>query len=176
MEEAEQAALHLAAWRALWPPLEAIYSSPLRRARETASVLAKVLDVQVEEIGDLADTDAGEWAGQELKQLAKRPEWATVMHHPSGFCFPGGEALVAMAARAVATARAIAAKHPGKVAVAVSHADPIKAVLADALGMHLDMFQRVMVAPASVSVVCYSPTGPRVLEANWTAPRKRATD
>lgn len=172
MEEAEQAGLHLAAWRSLWPPLETIYTSPLRRARETADILAKVLDLRVEEMAGLVDTDAGDWAGQNLKQLAKKPEWATVVHNPSGFCFPGGEALSAMAARATCAARTIASRHQGKVAVAVSHADPIKAVLADALGMHLDMFQRVMVAPASVSIVGYSPAGPRVLEANWTAPRK----
>lgn len=175
VEEAEQAARHLEAWRALWPPLEAIYTSPLRRARETASILAKVLELPVEEMGDLVDTDAGDWAGQDLKRLAKKPEWATVLHNPSSFCFPGGEPLAAMAARSVAAVRAIATKHQGKAAVAVSHADPIKAVLADALGMHLDMFQRVMVSPASVSVVSYSPAGPSVLEANWTVPKKRGT-
>ena len=171
IEEAEHAASHLAAWRSHWPPLERIYSSPLQRARETAAILAKVLDLPVEEMAELVDCDAGEWAGQDLKQLAKKPEWATVLHNPSSFCFPGGEPLAAMAARAVAAARALAARHQGQSVVAVSHADPIKAVLADALGMHLDMFQRVMVAPASVSVVAYSPAGPRVLEANWTSPK-----
>ena len=139
----------------------------MRRARETAGAIAKVLDLEVAEIGELADCDAGDWAGQELKQLAKKPEWATVVHHPSTFSFPGGEPLAAMAARVVGAARKLAGGHPGQTVVAVSHADPIKAVLADALGMHLDMFQRVMVSPASVSVISYSEAGSRVLEANW---------
>jgi probable phosphomutase (TIGR03848 family) len=165
--QADQAGHHIASWRKHWPPLHALYTSPMRRARETAGALAKVLDLEVEEVPDLADCNVGDWAGQELKQLAKKPEWATVVQHPSGFSFPGGEPLAAMAARVVAAARGLAGKHPGQTVIAVSHADPIKAVLADALGMHLDMFQRIMVAPASVSVISYSQAGARVLEANW---------
>ena len=168
--QAEQAALHIAAWRAQWPAIAALYSSPLRRTRETAGLLAKYLDREVVEVPELADCDAGDWAGQELKHLAKRPEWATVVHHPSDFCFPGGEALAGMASRVVGAAKRLAGAHPGATVVAVSHADPIKAVLADALGMHLDMFQRVLVSPASVSVISYSASGAQVLEANWTGP------
>jgi broad specificity phosphatase PhoE len=168
--QAEQAAHHIASWLAQWPAIAALYSSPLRRTRETAGILAKHLDRQVLEVPELADCDTGDWAGQELKQLAKKPEWATVVHHPSDFCFPGGETLAGMASRVVGAAKRLAGAHPGSTVVAVSHADPIKAVLADALGMHLDMFQRVLVSPASVSVVSYSSSGARVLEANWTGP------
>ena len=168
LSQAEQAALHIVARRQHWPPIAGIYSSPLQRTRETAAVVAKALNLEVREMAELVDCDAGDWAGQELKQLAKNPEWATVVHHPSDFCFPGGEALSAMAARTVGAAKKLAGMHKGATVIAVSHADPIKAVLADALGMHLDMFQRVLVSPASVSVVSYSPDGTCVVEANWT--------
>jgi probable phosphomutase (TIGR03848 family) len=168
--QAEQAGHYIASWRPHWPLMKALYSSPLRRTRETAAAIAKVLDLEVVEMADLVDCDAGDWAGQELKALARRPEWPTVLHYPSGFSFPGGEGIAAMAARAVGAARALAATHLGETVVAVSHADPIKAVLADALGAHLDMFQRVTVSPASVSVVSYSPAGTCVLGANWSAP------
>lgn len=170
LRQAEQAGNCIAAWRPHWPPLRAIYSSPLCRTRETAGAIAKLLHLEVVEMADLVDCEAGDWAGQELKALAKKPEWPTVLHHPSGFCFPGGEPLAAMAARAVAAARRLAGTHSGETVVAVSHADPIKAILADALGMHLDMFQRVMVSPASVHVVSYSQAGACVLGTNWSAP------
>ncbi|MHB1499016.1 MAG: histidine phosphatase family protein [Acidimicrobiales bacterium] len=166
--QAEQAALHIATRRQYWPPIAGLYSSPLRRTRETAGVLAKVLDLEVVEMAELADCDAGDWAGIDLRELAKKPEWPTVVHHPSDFRFPGGEPLAAMAARAVGAAKSLADAHGGATIIAVSHADPIKAVLADALGMHLDMFQRVLVSPASVSVITYSPSGTCVVEANWT--------
>jgi probable phosphoglycerate mutase len=116
------------------------------------------------------DCDAGDWAGAPLADLAKKPEWATVIHNPSGFRFPGGESIPEMYARVVGTVRAVAARHPGQTVIVVSHADPIKAVLADAMGVHLDLFQRVDVSPASVSAVSYGEPFPTVMLVNRTVP------
>ena len=168
--QAEEAGRHLVEWRANLPPFGALYSSPLVRTRETASILGKALDLEVVEKPGLADCNAGEWSGTALTQLARKPEWATVMHYPSGFQFPGGESIVEMHSRVVGTVKELAAAHSGQAVVLASHADPIKAVLADALGLHLDLFQRIMVSPASISAVSYSATGPSVLLTNWTRP------
>jgi probable phosphoglycerate mutase len=133
-------------------------------------VRSKALGLAVNEEPRLMDTDAGEWAGVALKELAKKPEWATVVGYPSGFRFPGGESIQEMYARVVGTVRSLAARHPGQTVVVVSHADPIKTVLADAMGVHLDLFQRVNVSPASVSAISYSEPAPSVMLVNWTVP------
>ncbi len=169
-EQAEQAGGHIRAWRPSLPPMQAVYASPMRRAQETAAVVAAALDLEVTEAAGLADCDTGEWAGGKLADLSRKAEWSTVVHHPSGFRFPGGETLAGMQARAVATVRGLLERHAGQTVVAVSHADPIKSVLADAMGMHLDLFQRLVVGPASVSAISYSPTGPTVMFANWAPP------
>ena len=122
----------------------------------------------------LAECDYGEWQGRKIGELAKEKLWATVQRHPSAAAFPGGESMVAMRHRAVEAVRrhdaAVEAEHgPGAVWVAVSHGDIIKAVLADALGMHLDLFQRINVDPASVSIVQYTPDRPYVLASNTHA-------
>jgi broad specificity phosphatase PhoE len=131
-QQAEEAGAHIARLRRHLPPLEGIYTSPLARTRETATIVGKALDLQPIEDPGLVDCDAGDWAGAELKQLASKPEWQTVVHYPSGFRFPGGEALAGMRARAGAAVMALVEAHRGKSLVVVSHADPIKAVLADA--------------------------------------------
>ncbi len=169
-EQAERAGDHVSAWRPSLPPLHAVYASPMRRAQETAAVVAAALHLEVTEAAGLADCDTGEWAGAKLADLSRKAEWPSVLHHPSGFRFPGGEALAGMQARVVATVRALLERHVGQTVVAVSHADPIKSVLADAMGMHLDLFQRLVVGPASVSAISYSPTGPTVMFANWLPP------
>jgi len=178
--QAEEAAQMIARRRAGLPAMARIYSSPLVRTRETAGALAKALDLEVVEVPGLADCDTGEWAGAALKQLAKKPEWPTVVHYPSGFRFPGGESMAEMQYRAVSTVKGLADAHEGQTVVVVSHADPIKAVLADALGMHFDQFQRIVVAPASVIALSYGEAGPAVMLVNWTgqpgpAPREEAT-
>jgi probable phosphoglycerate mutase len=169
-KQAGQAADHICAWRATLPPVGALYSSPLSRTKETASVIATALGLPVVEEPALMDCDAGEWAGVPLTELAKKPEWATVVHNPSGFRFPAGESIPEMYARVVGTVRALAARHPGQAIVVVSHADPIKAVLADAMGVHLDLFQRVNISPASVSAINYGEPFPNVMLVNWTVP------
>jgi 2,3-bisphosphoglycerate-dependent phosphoglycerate mutase len=143
-------------------PVAAVVSSPLERCRDTARVLADGRDLRVQTDRGLLECDYGEWTGQQIKDLVKQPLWKTVQANPSAARFPGGESMAAMSARAVATVRdrdAAAEREAGPDAiwVAVSHGDVIKAILADALGMHLDCFQRIVVDPASLSVVRYTP-------------------
>ncbi|HET9731804.1 MAG TPA: MSMEG_4193 family putative phosphomutase [Acidimicrobiales bacterium] len=147
----------------------AVYASPLERTRETAAPIAKALGLKVRAHRGLLECDFGEWTGAELKKLAKTPEWATVQRYPSGFRFPGGESFVAMQARMVDALAELCRRHPGQAVVAVSHADPIKAAVADALGSHLDLFQRIVISPCSLTAVSYGPTGPTVLAVNSTA-------
>lgn len=140
-------------------PLAAVVSSPLTRCRETARLLAPGTDAVVDR--GLTECDYGEWTGEKLSGLAKQPLWRTVQVQPSAAVFPGGESMAEMSVRAVAAVRgrdaALGAEHGDHVVwLAVSHGDVIKAILADALGLHLDAFQRIMVDPASLSVVRYT--------------------
>ena len=149
--------------------LAAVVSSPLERCRETARLLVPGARTLTDR--RLLECDYGEWTGQELKKLAKDKLWRTVQAQPSGARFPGGESLPEMSARAVAAIRdrdAAVEASVGEHAVwlAVSHGDVLKAILADALGMHLDAFQRIMVDPASLSVVRYTPHRAFVLTMN----------
>lgn len=148
------------------PRVAAVYASPLERARETAQPIAWAHRLAVRIERGLADLDVGEWAGRALRRLRARPEWRVVQRYPSGFRFPGGESFVEMQARITSTLQRLAGRHPGAIIVAVSHADPIKAALAQALGAHLDLFQRIAIAPASVSAIAYGPEGPVVLTVN----------
>ena len=154
-------------------PLVAVVSSPLERCRQTARM---ILDRQekspatlVEE--EINECDYGDWQGRPISEVAKEKLWSVVLTQPSAAEFPGGESMAAMQARSVAAIRrhdaAFESQHgPGAVWVAVSHGDIIKSVLADALGMHLDLFQRITVAPASVSIVRYRAERPEVLATN----------
>lgn len=154
-------------------PIAALVRSPLRRCRQTVEPLAAALrlDPVVEE--DLVEVDYGSWTGRPIKELTSEDVWSVVQQHPSSAVFPGGEALSDMAARAVSAIR----RHDRRLAaeagrdvlwVACSHGDVIKAVVADAYGMHLDQFQRIVVEPASVSVVRYTPHRPFVRRVNDT--------
>jgi probable phosphomutase (TIGR03848 family) len=154
-------------------PVTAVVTSPLERCRQTADAIAEALkkpvDVELDE--RLTECGYGDWTGQELKKLAKDPLWKVVQTHPSGVTFPGGEAMRDMQARGVAAVRDWDERltdqyGPRALWVASSHADVIKAILADALGMHLDNFQRIVVDPASVSVISYTPTRPFVVRYN----------
>ncbi len=150
------------------PEVGAVYASPLERTKETAAPIGRALGQRVRTDRGLLECDFGDWTGAELKELAKRPEWTTVQRYPSGFRFPGGESFVAMQRRMIETVNRYCSDHRGQVVVAVSHADPIKAVVADALGTHLDLFQRIVISPCSVTAVSYGPTGPSVLAVNAT--------
>ena len=146
--------------------VDAVYASPLERARETAAPIAarRGLEVHVDE--GLLECDFGEWTGAELKGLAKLPEWGTVQRYPSGFRFPKGESFVEMQTRITDAVARLVAAHPGGTVVAVSHADPIKAAVAHALGTHLDLFQRIVVSTCSVTAIAYGALGPTVLTVN----------
>ncbi|CAN5446559.1 histidine phosphatase family protein [soil metagenome] len=148
--------------------VEAIYASPLERTRETAAPIAKAIGQRVKVDKGLLECEFGEWTGRRLSELNKLPEWQTVQRYPSGFRFPGGESFLEMQHRMVSTLDRLGAAHRGKAVVLVSHADPIKAAVANALGTHLDLFQRIVVSPCSVTAILQTPTGPVVLAVNST--------
>lgn len=164
-EQASRAAERLLAWRG---KITCVYSSPLERTRETAGAIAKALGLRVQLERGLLECDFGEWTGGSLKELSKRPEWSTVQRYPSGFRFPGGESFAGMQARIVDTIAKLRDRHAGETVVAVSHADPIKAAVAEAVGTHLDLFQRIVISPCSVTAIAYGATGPAVLAVNST--------
>ena len=148
-------------------PVTAIVSSPLERCQETAAVLAAGRDLTVESDDRLGECRYGDWTGQELKKLAKEPLWKVVQAHPSAAEFPGGEALRDTQARAVDAVRAHNASLGDDATwIAVSHGDVIKAVVADALGLHLDLFQRIQVDPCSLTVIQYTTLRPFVVRLN----------
>ena len=150
-------------------PVDAIYSSPLERARETAAPTAVSTGLEVNDNPGLIECDFGEWTGATLAELVRLPQWQTVQHNPSTFRFPGGESIPAMQSRMLQTIRGLCAAHPVGVVVCFSHADPIKAAVAHALGTHLDHFQRITISPGSVSVISYvEGRAPGVLTVNST--------
>jgi probable phosphomutase (TIGR03848 family) len=146
--------------------VSAVYSSPLERTRETAAPIADATGCELRIDDGLLEVDIGDWTGLELKAARKRPEWATIQRYPSGFAFPGGESFIDMQARIVACVERLRALHPGETIVAVSHADPIRAAVAHAMGTHLDLFQRVVISPCSLTAVAYGAGGPMVLTVN----------
>jgi probable phosphomutase (TIGR03848 family) len=158
-------------------PLAAIVTSPLERCRDTAREVSRLQNggrAKVVTERRLLECDYGSWTGRDLETLAKEPLWATVQAHPSAVTFPDGESMAQMMARSVAAVRdwdaRVEGEHgPDAVWLAVTHGDVIKAVVADALGLHLDLFQRIAVDPASFSVVRYTPLRPFVLSVNSVA-------
>ncbi|WP_330230187.1 MSMEG_4193 family putative phosphomutase [Nocardia sp. NBC_00508] len=154
-------------------PIERIVHSPLLRCQRTVAPLAEKFGLEPVFDDRLIEVDYGEWTGRPIADLLAEPLWKVVQRHASGAVFPGGEGLAQVQSRAVAAIRdhdrALAEQH-GRDAlwVACTHGDVIKAVLADALGIHLDGFQRIMVEPASISVIRYTPTAPYVWRMNDT--------
>ena len=146
--------------------VDAVYASPLERARETAAPIGKRLGLRVRSDKGLLECDFGEWTGAELKALRKLPEWKAVQRHPSGFRFPNGESFAEMQTRVTGTVNRLRARRPGGRLVLFSHADPIKAVVADASGTHLDLFQRLVISPCSVTAIAFADGGPTVLTVN----------
>jgi len=176
LDETGQQQARTAADRVGVVPIAALVTSPQERCRQTAKAIAAAQPGRPKLVTErgLAECDYGEWQGRPLRELAKEKLWATVQRHPSAAAFPGGESMVAMRHRAVEAVRrhdaAVEAEHGSSaVWVAVSHGDIIKSVLADALGMHLDLFQRINIDPASVSIVQYTLDRPYVLATNTHA-------
>ncbi len=158
-------------------PVRAVVSSPLQRCLETAQIVVSALvDVTVETDDRVGECRYGAWTGGSLKELAKEPLWRTVQDQPSSARFPdgelfAGESIAEMQARALQAVRDIDARvgtehGPQALWALVSHGDVIKAILADAAGAHLDHFQRILVSPASLSVVCYTARRPFVVRLN----------
>ncbi len=175
LDERGRAQAEAMAARLVPVPLAAVVTSPLERCVETAQAVLAGRSLVSSIEPRLAEVRYGDWTGKPLKDLVKQPLWRVVQAHPSAAVFPGaeGEALAGAQSRAVSAvrewdARIAASAGPDAVWLACSHGDIIKAILADALGLHLDLFQRIVVDPCSVSVVRYTDTRPFVLRVNDT--------
>lgn len=162
--QAERAAARLATAG----PIAAVYASPLERTRETAAPISKALGLRTRTARGLLEAEFGEWTGKKLSALRKLPEWTAVQSTPSTFRFPKGESFTEMQTRICNEIAALVAKHPGERIVCVSHADPIKAVVAQAQGIHLDLFQRIVISPCSITPIVYGHGAPIVLSVNST--------
>ena len=164
VRQAERAAERLAELT----KVDAVYCSPLERTRETAKPIGTALGIKPKVVRGLLECDFGDWTGSELKELMKLPEWRTVQKAPSTFRFPNGESFTEMQVRMVTTLDTLREQHPGGLIVCVSHADPIKAAMAHALGTHLDLFQRIVISTCSISGIVWSTDGPVALTVNST--------
>lgn len=149
-------------------PIAAVYSSPLERAIETAQPIAASRGLPLRVVDGVGEVRYGEWTGGELKELSKHELWPGVQFYPSGTRFPGGETLGEVQARAIATLDALRAQHPKEMIAVVAHADLLKLVIAYYIGMHIDLFQRLVINPASLTAFAFSPMGPRMLAYNDT--------
>ncbi|HVA52139.1 MAG TPA: histidine phosphatase family protein [Acidimicrobiales bacterium] len=146
----------------------ALYVSPLERTRETAAPLAKALGLRPVLERGLLECDFGTWTGKKLATLARRAEWRAVQHAPSTFRFPEGESFAEMQRRVWTTLEKLAARHRNRTIVVVSHADPIKTAVTYALGVPLDLFQRTVISPCSLSALAFTDSAPIVLSVNNT--------
>jgi probable phosphoglycerate mutase len=163
-EQAARAAERIASVGAV----AAVYASPLERTRETAAPIAKRLGLRTSIARGLIEADFGDWTGRKLADLMKLPEWRKVQSSPSTFRFPKGESFPEMQSRIVGAVDVLVAKHPGERIVIVSHADPIKALVAHASGIHLDLFQRIVISPCSITPLVLGGDRPVVLAVNST--------
>lgn len=149
-------------------PIKAVYSSPLERAVETAAPLAKALGVEIIQRNGLLETDCGEWEGKTLKSLSRQKIWKVVQQTPSLFTFPGGETLRDTQHRIVNEIHELVKQHQeNDVIICVSHADPIRLAIAYFLGLSMDMFQRLIVTPASLNILSLNPQGAGLMALNY---------
>jgi probable phosphoglycerate mutase len=152
-------------------PVTVVYSSPVLRCQETAVYIARAHSLDVLELPEVGEVRYGKWEGKKIKALAKKRAWHAVQHYPSRFHFPQGEALREVQFRAIQSLERLSARHLEETIVVVSHADVIKLVLAHYLGTHIDLFQRIVIAPASASVISLQPNGVvRILRLNDNGP------
>ncbi|MGB9632558.1 MAG: MSMEG_4193 family putative phosphomutase [Chloroflexaceae bacterium] len=149
-------------------PIVAIYTSPLERCVETATAIARPRGLQLRLIEQIGEVRYGEWQGAELKELYKHELWPGVQHYPSGTRFPNGETLGEAQMRMVQALDRLRALHPGQIIAVVSHADIIKLAIAYYVGMHIDLFQRLVINPASLTAIAFERMGPRLLAFNET--------
>lgn len=170
-EEGERQAEQVAA-RLAHLPIAALYSSPVTRCVETAAYIGRALEQEVCLLEEVGEVRYGQWEGEKIEKLAKKKSWYAVQHFPSRFRFPQGEALREVQTRAVGALEQLSSRHASKeMIVVVSHADPIKLVLAHYLGIHIDLFQRIVISPASVSALALLENGMvRVVRLNDDGP------
>jgi probable phosphoglycerate mutase len=148
--------------------LSAVYASPLERTMETARAIAQHHNLEVIPRPGMLEVDYGEWTGAEIKKLAKQKTWPRIQFYPSGASFPGGETMYSMQSRFVQEVNEIVGQHPGEMIAIVGHADLIKAAVAHYLGVHFDLFQRIVISTGSVTAISFTDMGPRVLTVNDT--------
>lgn len=153
-KQAQEAAERLAGL-----PIKAVYSSPLTRCQETAVPIAQSHQLIISELPGMGEVRYGQWEGKKIKKLAKDPLWHGVQHYPSRFRFPEGESMAEVQFRAITTLEEVAQRHPQEMVVIVSHADVIKLVVAYYLGVHIDLFQRIVISPASVTMLALTAAG-----------------
>jgi len=159
--QAEAAARELAGVR-----MKAVYSSPIERCHQTAEIVAAPHKLAVLTDDSLGEVEYGTWTNRSLKSLMRTKLWTTVQRWPSAMRFPEGETLRAVQSRAVDVIETIRARHPKQNVCCVSHGDVIKLVLAHYLGVHIDLYQRIVIGPASISIVALAEYGPYVLAMN----------
>ena len=148
-------------------PISAIYSSPLERCMQTAEPLAEAKGLPVLSEPGIVEVEYGEWRAADLRELAKLPEWRLVQHYPGSFRFPGGETLFEVQARAINTLEQLRSKHAGGIVVAFSHGDVIRLSVAHFMGIPIDLFQRVQISTASVSIIVFHNTVPSLMGVNY---------
>lgn len=148
--------------------LAAIYASPLDRTMETALAIAKHHPLEVQPNPDLLEVDYGKWTGKEIKKLTKKKSWPVIQFYPSGAGFPGGETMYQMQTRFVIAINQLVKHHPEQIIAVVGHADLIKSAVAHYLGVHFDLFQRIVISTASITTVNFMSMGPRVVCVNDT--------
>jgi probable phosphoglycerate mutase len=163
VEQAEAAAKRLSVL-----PIAAVYASPIERTTQTAQKIASHHGIDVAPLPGVVEADYGDWTGQKLADLAKTPEWSVVQVSPSRAQFPNGETILSMQIRTVVAIEEVVKRHPNETVVIVSHADPIKSAIAHFTGMHLDLFQRLHVSPASVTVLEFHRFGATLVKCNDT--------
>jgi probable phosphomutase (TIGR03848 family) len=147
----------------------AIYSSPLERTLETAEAIAKHHGLKPVPVDGIGESRCGEWTGRPVEELRKTDAWQQIQLHPSGARFPGGESLVELQQRMVNALEVLRSQHVGATFVAVSHSDPIKLAVAHYVGLHMDLFQRLVIDPASITEIEFSTARPRLLRCNDSA-------
>jgi probable phosphoglycerate mutase len=146
--------------------IAAVYSSPLERAFETAEYVASPHGLAVKTVDGLAESQCGEWTGQPVDEVTKTELWRQFQLFPSTARFPGGESIMELQSRMVAAFEEIRLAHPGQTVALVSHSDPLKTAVAYYIGIPLDLYQRLVVHPASLSELSFTPNGPRLLRCN----------
>ncbi len=171
LNENGQKQAQAAAERLAHLPVTAVYSSPVTRCMETAEHIAQSHKLGIIQTDALSEVQYGQWEGKKIKKLAQKKRWFTVQFFPSRMQFPDGEGLLAVQYRSIQALEALSEKHPEETVIVVSHADLIKLILAHYLGVHIDLFQRIVISPASISVLKLDKRGGvRILRLNDNGP------